>query len=521
MPGPSDVVIITEDRITLESAEAAFSEGRYEDVLRVTRALEDLGEGTERSSALRRDAFMKMGELHRALGELGKLRGTAPRPTLDVQARRLLGRIIETDISWLPKVPALEVAPTRRERRVLHVLKESRPYVETGFTMRSQMTLSAQSICGYEPFVVTSLGFPRTKGIMDAPEREVVDGTSHFRLDLADIVNPLELPFDRSLRLQAPLIAEVAQKVEPALIQAGTGYRGYETALLAIAVADQRSIPMVYEVRGFQEQTWTSDGSRSERGEYFRRRWAQENRCMARADAVITIAQAMAEEIIARGIPEEKVSVVPNAVDTDRFKPRKRRPDLVDRYRLRDRFVLGYISNLGVREGIDVLIRAVGILRARKLDVSCLIVGDGPERQRLNDLVVDLDLIEYVTFTGHVSNDQIEDYYALIDLFVVPRLSDRASRLVTPLKPLEAMAMRLPVIASRLPALEELVAPGTRGMTFDPSNPAGLADTAQHLIDHSKTREQYAKAGHEWVNEHRTVKANADRYQRILDPHLR
>lgn len=239
---------------------------------------------------------------------------------------------------------------------------------------------------------------------------------------------------------------------------------------------------------------------------------------MREADAVITIADAMRAEMIRRGIPEERIYVVPNAVDTNRFRPREPRPELVERLGLKDRFVLGYVSNLGQREGIIDLLRAVSLLRSRGLNVSCLVVGNGPVMPRLVRWKQLLELQDGVVLTGHVPNAEIEDYYALIDLFVVPRIDDYASRFVTPLKPLEAMAMGLPLIASDLPALRELVAPDRRGRLFKPGDPVDMADVVEILIHDLDTRTRLAEAGLAWVRSERTVESNVERYRRVLEP---
>ena len=392
------------------------------------------------------------------------------------------------------------------------------PYSETGFTMRSGMTLRAQQEAGFTPEVITSLGFPRSKAVTDFPSNQELDGVVHHHLDAGADVDVAALPPDVGLTINAQMAAEIADEFQPRLVQSGTGYRGFETALLGIAVAERHQVPFVYEVRGFQEQTWTGNIARSERGEYFHRRLAQENRCMHRAERVITIADAMATEIVERGISADKVAVVPNAVDVERFSPRPKREDLLRRYGLENRFILGYISNLGAREGIDQLVRAMGILRSRHSEAVCLIIGDGLQRPLLDQLIADLDLQRHVILPGHVPNDQIEDHYALIDLFVVPRIEDRAARLVTPLKPLEAMAMGLPVIASSLPALEELVKPHERGLVFEPADPAAIADTADMLIQDSGLRAKLADGGHDWVRQHRTLESNVLRYGEILGP---
>ena len=402
----------------------------------------------------------------------------------------------------------------------MHLLKESIPYSETGFTMRSRTTLTAQKLAGFDPQVITSLGFPRNKGISDFPDNHVVEGVRHHHLDLGPAVDTRAMPFDAAISESARLASPLVAMIQPDLIQAGTGYRGFETALLGIALARQVNIPVIYEVRGFQEHTWTGDIARSERGEYYRRRMRQEARCMSEADGVITIGEAMAAELASRGVEPDKLHVVPNAVDVNRFTPRPKRADLVANYGLEDRFVVGYISNLGPREGIDHLLRAVSLLRKKHPDIKCLIAGDGPERSVLDQLIEQLDIGDFVVMAGHVPNQNIEDHYALIDLFVVPRIDDRAARFVTPLKPLEAMAMRIPVITASLPALEELVQPGVRGLSFTPSDPSAIAETASELIKSPSALEKFSQSAFDWVAKERTLESNAGRYARILAPLL-
>lgn len=238
---------------------------------------------------------------------------------------------------------------------------------------------------------------------------------------------------------------------------------------------------------------------------------------MTEADLVITIADSMRGELVRRGAPEDRTFVVPNIVDVQRFQPRERSADVARRYGLEGRPVLGCISNLGQREGIDHLISAIAILRERGRDIAGLIVGDGPERERLSIMISELGLEEHVLLTGHVPNTEIEDHYSLIDVFVVPRVEDRASRLVTPLKPLEAMAMGRPVIVSDLPALRELVDPPSRGLAFPSSDPVGLADAAITVLDDSQLQRRFTENALEWVRAERTVESNALRYKDILD----
>ena len=502
----------------LEAARRAFNEGAYERALDLLDRLpKELRESAEALS-LANGCYVRMGELTSGLQTIRKLRRAKPDPKFALQERFQLGRLIETDPQWLPEVglpkPSQRITPS--ENVVLHVLKESLPFYERGYTMRSHTTLLAQKQAGFEPRVVTSLGFPRNDGFEEFPLYEEIDGIPHHRLDLGPFYPVREVPFDHLLSDQAMLTAMLATEMRPALIQAGSGYRGYETALVGLAVAKYLEVPMIYEIRSFLEHTWTGELERAEEGEYYDRRYQQEIRCLTEANHIITIADSMRAEIIGRGIPAEKISVVPNVVDVNRFKPRPKSQELLGRHSLNGSQVIGYISNLGFREGIDNLIRAVGLLRDSGLDVKCLVVGDGPERDRLSALVDELGLGDHVVLTGHVPNSEILDYYAAIDLFVIPRIDDRAARLVTPLKPLEAMAMGIPVIAADLPALRELVSPGERGEVFRPSDPEHLADIAGDLLVDDDRRMKYAAAGRAWVESDRTVEANAHRYASIL-----
>src|SRR5690606_8160353 len=156
--------------------------------------------------------------------------------------------------------------------------------------------LQAQQMAGYTPHVVTSLGFPRTKGIETYPSTQLVDGVCHHRIDQSDVPDPRTLPHDFYVTLNAHLAATIADEIEPSLLQAGTGFRGYERALSGTHLSDGLSVPFVYEVRGFQEESWTSVPARGDQCEYCARRFAQETRCMDRAGVVITIADSMAEE---------------------------------------------------------------------------------------------------------------------------------------------------------------------------------------------------------------------------------
>lgn len=496
-------------------ARVAFDAGDFHAALAILRHLPP----TPERVALARDCSLQLGELSAALGQLGRLRRLRDDERSRRQARFLLGRLRETDPTWLPALrePSREV-DTSGSGVVLHLLKESLPYSQTGYTFRSRMTLEAQRRAGLDPAVVTSLGFPAYKGEEGVPALEEVDGVRHHRLDLeAETRLPVkQLPFDIVLTEQVNRTARIVEEERPALIQAGSGFRGYDQALVGLALARRYRLPFVYEVRGFLEATWSARTDLQEAGEYFHLRQRQDERVMRAADLVITIAGSMRDVLVDRGIDPGSIHVVPNAVDVDRFQPRAKDAALRAELGLGDRFVVGYITNLGRREGLVHLLRTTAALIADGREVACLVVGDGPERGELERLVEELGLQGCAVLTGHVPNERIEDHYALIDAFVVPRIDDQAARLVTPLKPLEAMAMSIPVIASDLPALREIVAPGERGLVFAPGDEAELAAHIGRLMDDPSLGRSLAETARSWVLSERTLASNASRYREAL-----
>jgi glycosyltransferase involved in cell wall biosynthesis len=268
-------------------------------------------------------------------------------------------------------------------------------------------------------------------------------------------------------------------------------------------------------VRGFWEDTWLSrhagsaDLTRSDR--YVRAR-ALESRCMTDADLVVTLGEAMREEIIGRGVPARNVVIVPNGVSEGFLRPLPDGSALRERLGIRPgEHVVGLVSSLVPHEGIGTLLAAVKILNDRGVRTRALIVGDGPERTALQRQAADLCLD--AIFTGRVPSSQVRDYHAVLDAFVVPRTPDRVCQLVTPLKPVEAMASGLPVVLSAVSALAEIVRDGETGLLSPPLEPGELADRLQALLGDANLRAKLGASARDWVARDRTWAHNAARYR--------
>jgi glycosyltransferase involved in cell wall biosynthesis len=509
------------NRVAFNRAESALESGDLETAGQRVAELVEAHPDSIRVLRLRRDIESKQGALSAQARTLHRIQMLDPTPETLRAERMLLGRIIETATGWLPRIPGPPRPVEPVEGVVLNLLKESLPYLTNGFTMRSRYNLLAVRDAGMHPEVVTNLGFPRLLGgSVPSPVAavEMVDDIPHHRLDLGPRHLAADLPFDRLLEEQAWLTAPIARAIRPAIIHAGSGHRGYETALVGAALRAHIGRPLVYEVRSFFESTWSADPQWNERGEQYHRRHAAETGAMRTADHVVTIAESMRDDIIARGVDPDRVTVIPNGVDADAFSPEAPDPALAHRYGLEGRFTFGYVSNLDhPRENQELLVEATAILLKRGRAVSCLIVGDGKRRAEIEGIARKAGVGDRVVFTGRVPHDEVRGHYALLDAFVVPRRDERAARTVTPLKPYEALAMERPLVVADLPALTEIAEPEARGLAFPAGDAAALATMLERLIDDPELGRRMGVAGREWVARERSWAANGPRFRAVYD----
>ena len=399
---------------------------------------------------------------------------------------------------------------TRTKGRVLHLVNDALPTTSAGYTIRTHEIVLAQKAAGLDPYVVTRCGFPVTQGTLDGRRLVTLDGIPYHRL------LPWRMPAraDKAAALALQMAARLTEQLRPAVLHAASNY---VNATIALAIGKRYGLPVVYEVRGFWEDTWLSrhpDSEKMASSELYQRSRDLETRCMLAADLVVTLGEAMREEIVARGVPAEKVLIVPNAVSEDFLQP------LPDATALRktlgiapNEHVVGEVSSLVPHEGIGTLLEATRLLKDRGLPVRALIVGDGPERPALQRQAADLGLGEAAIFTGRVPAAKVREFHALLDVFVVPRTPDRVCQLVTPLKPVEAMASGLCVVTSEVKALAEIIKPDVTGALTIPQDPVALADSLELLVCSPDIRKKLGDNAREWVARDRTWARNAARYR--------
>ena len=401
-------------------------------------------------------------------------------------------------------------ATTRTPGRVLHLVNDALPATSAGYTIRTHEIVLAQRQNGLDPHVVTRVGYPVTQGLIDGRRLVTLDGIPYHRL------LPWHQPgrADQAQSQWRDQAAQLTEKIGPAVLHAASNYKN---ATIALALGERYKLPVVYEVRGFWEDTWLSrhpNAAELAHSELYRRNRDLETESMLAADLVVTLGETMREEIVARGVPAEKVIIVPNAVSDEFLQP------LPDSTKLRaalgiapDENVVGEVSTLVPHEGIGTLLEATKLLRERGLPARALIVGDGPERAALQRQAAALGLGEAAIFTGRVPAAKVREYHALLDIFVVPRTPDRVCQLVTPLKPVEAMASGLCVLTSEVRALAEIIKPDVTGALTMPQDPVALADSLELLLCSPDIRRKLGDNAREWVARDRTWTHNAARYR--------
>ncbi len=393
--------------------------------------------------------------------------------------------------------------------KILHILDHSIP-LHSGYTFRTRAILEQQNALGWETAHVTS-----TKHTAESADEEIVDGLRFYRtrafnalLTKIPVLNQLDVVLSLSRRLDQVIAVE-----RPDILHAHSPSLNGIAALMA---GSRHGIPVVYECRAFWEDAAVDHGTSSQDGVRYRLTKALESYVFRRANAVTTICQGLKDDIISRGVPEHRVTVIPNAVDIERFSVETIRDQgLIDELGLSGKTVLGFIGSFYAYEGLGLLLKSLPQILSMVPNTKVLLVGGGPQQQELDSLVAEMGLGDTVVFTGRVPHDVVKNYYHLVDIFVYPRLSMRLTELVTPLKPLEAMAQGKLVLASDVGGHKELIQDGYNGRLFKAGNIDALAQAVVDLVEQKELWGTLKANGRSFVERERTWRASVSGYSGI------
>ncbi len=365
--------------------------------------------------------------------------------------------------------------------RILHVFDHTLP-LHSGYTFRSAAILRNQR----------KMGCPKPTGLL-------------AKLPGGD-------PFAVMGAIEKRLLA-LAQELQPDIIHA---HSPVLDAIPAIRVGRKLGIPVVYEIRAFWEDAAVDHGSTKENSLRYKLTRALETWAVKNADAVTVICEGLRKDLVSRGIPASKITVIPNAVDIDKFEMGgKPDPELKLKLGLGSSRVLGFIGSFYAYEGLDLLVAALPSILKQMPDVKLLLVGGGPQDAALKRQVMTLDLMDRVIFTGRVPHAEVNRYYDLVDVLVYARHPMRLTELVTPLKPLEAMAQGRLMVASDVGGHKELIQDGKTGVLFHAGNAGDLASKVVGLLKYEEGWERMKKNGRQFVETERNWAASVARYRGV------
>ena len=371
--------------------------------------------------------------------------------------------------------------------RVLHIFDHSVP-LHSGYSFRSLAILNEQRKLGLETYHITSV-----KHYFGQQKQSNEDKQGEFVFQRTFPTWRSQLPILNQWDVIYTLKKAIVDCIKKENIDIIHVHSPSLNALAASSAAKQLSIPLVYEMRASWEDAAVSHGTCKEGGIRYRLGQWLEKKALFSADHVVTICNGLAKQIERWGIEKGNITIIPNAVDIDKFsKPITENDVLKEKLKLHGKIVIGFLGSFYRYEGLHILLEALPEILNNNPDIVLLLVGGGQEERALKDQAKKLGVSDKVIFTGRISHQHVPSYYNLIDIFVYPRESIRLTELVTPLKPLEAMAQYGLVAASDIGGHQEMIENGTNGVLFAPDSPSALAKT---IINEHELREN--------INEHK------------------
>ena len=421
-------------------------------------------------------------------------------------ANRMIACLTETEM--VPPSVVVDPVPDK----VVSILHASQPWQSGGYANRAHQILRALGDRGIEVVAYTRPGFPEADNELSPGEIHAAnyDRVAYRRIGTD---NPRHAGEYTYMEESVSYYREILLKERPSVVHLRSTY---VSALPGCIAAKSLGLPVVYEVSGMWELVYESkNGARMEGRRA--RTVALENAVLKAADAVSTLTGAMRDIIEDRVTPTAPVTILPNAVDAARFAPRPKSDKVRAELEWYDGVpVIGYAGTFVDYEGLDVLMRALSILRSRGIEFRALMIGDGAVHGQIVSLAEDLGLSGWVHFTGRVPHSEVDDLYSVVDICAYPRRWTPATVAVSPLKPFEAMAAEKIVLVSDVPALAEIAGDNERAMVFRHDDPQALAEALESVIVAPSEVAQMRKRSRTWVEQERSWDAVGDVFAELL-----
>ncbi|HYP91089.1 MAG TPA: glycosyltransferase [Polyangiaceae bacterium] len=448
------------------------------------------------------------GEITRPAALLATLpAGFALKPSEKTRVAEILGQArLRSKLPSVPSAKECDLEPIAGS--CMYVASSSLPFQVTGYTVRTQQLIKALLATGFRAHVALRPGYPSDRGVatVAADGEHRIDGVCYTSLPC---VHSRRAGLDEYLVAATEALVAHARRTRPAIVHAASNH---VNALPALLAARRLGLPFVYEVRGLWELTAATRHVDWESSERFALERDLETLVAQNADRVLTLTTGLANELTRRGVASTKVQLLPNSVDADSFAPRRKDPELMLRFGLNaNSFTLVYAGSLLHYEGLDDLLHAVALLVREGVDVSLVLAGEGEAERSLVQLASELGLDRRVKLLGRLPPADIPGLWSVADAAAFPRKPFQVCELVSPLKPLEPMAMAIPVVVSDVAALREMVEDGVSGLWHRAGDVESLTSQLRLLGADPALRRRLGHAARERVLKERTWSRAAER----------
>lgn len=409
-------------------------------------------------------------------------------------------------------------------KTIAYILHNSLPFASGGYATRGHGLAVALTQKNYIVEVINRPGFPLdTKPELveaDVINSDIIDGVRYSR-----IPNPRRdklATYDYLVQASKALY-ERFLVIKPSIVIAASNHL---TAIPALIAARRLKLPFYYEVRGFWEVTRISREPEFEFTEWYKLLCEFEALSAQEAEHVFTLTTPMAEELVKRGVDKNKITILPNSCNPDSFIPRERDEKLAKHLKIPSKVpVIGYIGTFVQYEGLDHLAEACGLLKEKGIEFRLLIVGNentagtdkGPITQSILDIAKKYNFEDWLIMPGRIPHEEVESYYSLIDIAPFPRKSQPVTEMVSPMKPLEAAAMKKAIIVSSVKALIDMIDDGITGVVFKKNNIQDLAAKLELLLNDKKLRVMLGDRARNWVEENRTWELISSKLVNVIE----
>lgn len=422
-----------------------------------------------------------------------------------------------------------KVAPVYQpvSRRIAYFLHNSLPYSSGGYATRAQGIAAGLMKAGFDVLCTSRPGFPLDIAGdhvgRDLTPGDIVDGVKYLR-----IFEPLRKNINGNVYMLAAA-DEIVQYLKKHRVEAVLAASNHLTAIPAAIAAREVGIPFFYEVRGFWEITRISREPAYKSTPQYAGQVENERLAAVNADAVFTLTTPMKEELVKRGVNEQSITILPNSCDPTKFSPRGRDRALAESLGIPSKVpVIGYIGSFVQYEGLENLAQACAELIKKNIDFRLLLVGNenasgserGPITEEILRVASEEGLADKLIMPGRIPHDQVESFYSLIDIAPFPRKPQPVTEMVSPMKPLEALAMEKAVVVSSVRALTEMIIENETGLVFEKGNIKDLSEKLEILIKDEKLRCRLGKNGRSWVENERTWNRTSEKARDVINKFL-